>query len=160
LVQVGTMTVADIVGHPPPPVLVDFSEMRFVLGIDDPDRAPADYDYVRDEVAERAVARVRPVKRPHCFTEAATAYRSASSSHFLSHLGLNVVLPKSIERHRPSEPIHLSAPAETAFIAHPPNRIETASKSLLRERVRTNDAPQDLGARVHARHIVHAFKHP
>jgi hypothetical protein len=52
LMQVGAVTLPDVVCHAAPAAFVNFGEMRFVLGIDDPDRASSNDHHVWYQMAK------------------------------------------------------------------------------------------------------------
>ena len=159
LMQVGAVTLPDVICHTAPAAFVDFGEMRFVLGVDDSDRASPNDDHVWHEVAKRAVARVRPVQRRQGLAQPADAHCATSSTHIFSDLRFDVVLPQSIQTHRPGESIHLTTASETTFIAHPANGVQTTAKGLVQKRITAEESSEQLGPRINPRHVVHTREH-
>jgi hypothetical protein len=71
---------------------------------------------------------------------------------------LDVVLPQSVQRHRPRQAVHLPTTAQTALIADPADSIETAAKRLFEKRIASSQPPKKFGSWVNARHIIHAIE--
>src|SRR5688500_12423718 len=129
------MALANIVGHATPTVFVDLGEVRLVLGIDDPDATASGYGDVGNEMAERPIAGIRPMKWRHGFALSTRAHDAASTPRLFSNMRLDVVLPKSVQRHRPRQAVHLAPAAQTALVPDPTDGVEAAAKRLLEKRI-------------------------
>ena len=156
--QIGAMALPNLVGHSTPTVLVDFGEVGLVLGVDNPDATTSGYGDVGNKMAERPMARIGPVKRCHRFAQSTRAHNPASTPHLLSNMRLDVVLPKSIQRHRPREAVHLAPAAKTALVPDPTDGIEAAAKRLFEKRIASSHPAKEFRSGVYARHVIHAIE--
>ena len=84
--HISPVTLSNLVCHSSPPALVNFSEMGLVLGVDNPDGIAACDDDVGHQMAQRAMARVRPVERRHRLTAAAEPQQSTFLANPLANL--------------------------------------------------------------------------
>jgi hypothetical protein len=71
---------------------------------------------------------------------------------------LDVVLPKSVQRHRPRQAVHLPPAAQTALVADPTDGVEAVAKRPLEKRITSSHPAKEFGSRVNARHITDAIQ--
>jgi hypothetical protein len=71
---------------------------------------------------------------------------------------LDVVLPKSIQRHRPSEAVHLAAATKATLVSDPTNGIQTAAERFFEKRIASSHPAKEFRSRVYARHVIHAIE--
>jgi hypothetical protein len=71
---------------------------------------------------------------------------------------LDVVLPKSVQRHRPRQAVHLPPAAQTALVPDPTDGIEAAAKRLFEKRIAASHPAKEFRPGVYARHVIHTVE--
>ena len=133
--DIGSMGLANIVGEPLPPVLVELGQVSLVLGVHDVHRATAKDYNVGDEMAQASMRRVRPLDGEDGFPPPPNTHYSTIKGGLSSNESFDVVLPELFKMKRPCDPIHLASTAKPSLVSHPPECFQATPKRGVEQRV-------------------------
>ncbi len=107
--------------------------MAFVLGIDHVNRTSSPDHYVRREVPEGTMSESSPPEREDRLAQAPHAHLGSRQRCFPPCHGLDVRLPKAIQRELPSDAILLAAAAKAALVDDPRHSLQTLPQGVVYE---------------------------